>query len=155
MSIEMVFVVIYLHKKGNKCRKKRIERWIEWHFSTMSFKAGRHTKNSLCLKWKKDWLKTRFKLFFYLDHLFLHLKLHCSSFCNVGGLPSSLSGSVPFIICTLCCRSWRDISYRCVFESVSSKVNDNLGPKPLSLLELETWRLRPLHGRFISCFSSC
>ena len=26
-----------------------------------------------------------------------------------GGLPSSLSGS-----CTLCCRPWRDISYRCV-----------------------------------------
>ena len=38
-----------------------------------------------------------------------------------GGLPSLLSGSVQAISCTLCCRPWRGISYRCVCRILVSR----------------------------------
>ena len=54
-----------------------------------------------------------FPLYFFLNCLILHLKLHVwASWC--GGLPSSMSGSASTIIFTLWWRPWQGISYSCV-----------------------------------------
>ena len=49
----------------------------------------------------------------FLDHLILRLEHHVQA-SRCGGLPSSMSGSAPAIIYTLCCRLWHGISYKCV-----------------------------------------
>ena len=68
-----------------------------------------------------------------------------------GGLPSSMSGHYVYLmlqtmagyqlkVC-VCRIMWVAITYFCVN---CLERDSNLGPKPLSLLEFETWRLRPL-----------
>ena len=64
---------------------------------------------------KSFFLLFKFKFFFIQPSYPPSWAFLLFSASQCGGLPSSLSGSVPAIIWTLCCRPGWGISYRCVF----------------------------------------